>query len=295
MFPEGPVLFGGDLTGGNIVVWNLETGSQRAYPGFDNWAFRLGPSYRGDHVVVMHDTTGMLGEWELWPNLQLLDTVRLASNLPWIAAAVGPNAYLLAYHNETIAQFPGVTRSFGLISPSHIVLSDSQQRAIVAGHWSDGIPVFDTGIGDTAFTVPLQLLNGAVFSHDGTRLYLVGSDQVLDGLTRLILVNAGSGAPLGEDTLPATNEGYAVALAPSEGFLFVLAKMDSLPQVLVFDSETLTLVGTLIVPHPWSAPCTFSTSICSQGVISIDESTRTLYLAIPGNTATVIHRFDLLQ
>ncbi len=291
-FPQGPVGLGLSDPGGREMqgVWNLstETGFQ-FLPRFRSSGYGPGPSYRGLTVAVFQDTTGMIGEWDLWPTLRFVDTVRGVTTHQRLTAVIGPEHYLLAFGNGLTGRFQGASKLYTPDDVTRGFISTTAGRALVDGK-AARVPVFDIVAGDSAYTLPLRSIHGAAFSREGARLYLSGT-YGFGQPSVLLTVDPADGSVVAEDTLPPGTDGFDLALDLSESLLFLLARVDSAPSLLVLDTRTLRRIGVLTVPAEQHGICEID---CLSYRIGIDESRRTVYLTAPGYPI-VVHRFDLLR
>jgi hypothetical protein len=296
LFPGGPVVVG-ESAPNSISVWDLRGGTLRSLAGSGGFGYGLGPSYLGEHVRLAMTSSNRMGIWQLWPTIQLVDSLPISTGALRTVAMLGPNAYLLVYSHTLVTTFGGLSRYFPLNSSKyHFALSLAAGRVVVDGYLPYAIPVIDISTGDAAYSIPLREVNAAEFSEDGSHLYVAGSDSTsYDGRT-LQRRDAGSGEVLAETKLPGGYRGNGLAVDPGDVTLFVGSDADSLPVVLVYDAATLRLLGRLTVPDTPNARCDLSG--CLGEVLYVDESTQSLFLAVDGNFPTwtlPIHRFALLS
>lgn len=282
-FPEGPVGLGARWTG-ELGMWGLLTGHFTPLNDLNYSGFAMGPSFRGPTYGTNMDKTGVVVEWQLWPVVRPVDTV--PGTPARVAVVLAPDDHVLGYSNQTSTVVNGVHRSFEGDEASRGFLSAAGGRALLDGGAFHGVPVFDALTGDSAYHLPLRRVSGAVFTRDGARLYLVGRSD-LSTYNRLLAVDAATGDVLAQDSLPGGTEGIDLALDLAESFLILATYFEGEPFVLIYDPQTLAHLGTLSLP-PEAGSCCFSARV------AVDESTRSIFLALPGDLLRV-YRFDLLR
>jgi hypothetical protein len=296
--PQGPVVLG-NVPAGHVGMLNPVTGIFTEFPGL--WApsvtsgYNVAPSYQGADVFTLRDTSGVVGEWRLWPAPVMLDTVGSGFKGQFTRHIVPfrSDIYLQTGSHTSTTFSPGGNRMFTTESVWANFISVAADRAVAGSNVGQpGIQVFDMASGDTAFTLPIRSSFGAAFSADGSLLFASGGEP--PDLKHLLRVDAAAGNVLARDSAPAGVLKYSVALSSSGNRLYVAGEANGRPRVLVYDAVTLALVASLSVPDGESFDCALT---CWEGAISLDEPFGKLYYTVPSDLPDVptrVYGFDVL-
>jgi hypothetical protein len=294
---NGPVVIGN--LGSGIGVLSPSTGLIIKYPTLSppslGSGYNIAPSYRGTDVFVLRDTSLIVGEWRLWTVPTFLDTVAsgFQGGFTRHVVSLAPDVYLITGSHTTTSYSPTGQRYFTTESVWANFLSPAGNRALIGSSASvPGAQVIDMTTGDTAYTLPLSRSLGAAFSTDGAWLYASGGPLSTLNSNEVVKVDATTGAVVSHDSAPADVLKWAMGLSLSGQRLFVAGERNSLPVLLVYDTETMALIGTLEVPASESEDCFF---FCWQGAITVDDPYGKVYYTLPGSTwENRVYEFDIL-
>jgi DNA-binding beta-propeller fold protein YncE len=142
--------------------------------------------------------------------------------------------------------------------------------------------------GDTLYRLPMPSLGGAAFTSDGATLY-VASGQYPNN-EQILSVNAATGAVTAQGSLPAGLDANDIALDATASHLFVAVRHDDVPEVLVYDTGSLSLVGRLTgLPD---AMCLYPGY---DVAIAVDDGSSTVFVVNGTNSiSTCIWEFDMV-
>lgn len=291
---QGLVALGTVWTSGRgwVAAASLSSGTVTTFVGLSSIGSTVGPSFRGPDVALLIDSAGTMGEWRLSPVPTLIDTVgaRYLNAGANVVAAFADSSYIALHGNA------GTTKAgpWLIASPERVYLSPRGDRATVSASVTrPGIPVFDMQTGDTAYTLPVQIVTAATFSRDGSKLYVGGGDpsNITYVRNQLYALDATTGVVLAHDSLPPlTRQAASLALDFSEHLLFVASESAGVPQVLVYDASTLALLGTLAANGSLAWDCQYW---CDTGTLAVDDSRRTIYYVVSKDNAVIL-RFDMM-
>ncbi len=127
------------------------------------------------------------------------------------------------------------------------------------------------------------MTHGAAFTVDGSTLYAVGTETV-------VALDASTGALQASAVLPAGTDAFGLALADGETHILILGQVGPVPEILVYDVPTMTLVGRLVAPA--NAGCDCVGSLDAAVIAALAPPT--IYVMGYGGNATVIWEFDML-
>jgi hypothetical protein len=136
-----------------------------------------------------------------------------------------------------------------------------------------GVPVFDAATAGIAYRAPLRGSHGVDWSPDGSRLVMGGRGMVSPYPPHLVVLDAGTGALLGEKAF--TQPIAAVASDDLRPYLYVVLEDNVHGLALqVLDKATLEVVATM---RP-SAVTTAETGCCYRAVIAPSRVTSTVHV-----------------
>ncbi len=265
----------------------VETGVQAPWLGNTHG---VGASYQSGHLIL-RDSTGALGDWQVWPTLAYSDTVP-AVIFSRTAHRLANQVWLFSSNHQTTVRRSGAPDIVvSQEDPWGIALSQAADRAVMNSSFTavGGAPVFQMSTGDTVYRLPVGP-HGSAFTSDGSTLFVVG--EALPPGGKILKVNAATGAILASGGPPVAVSMAGLVLSADESRIFVGAMTDSIPEVLVFDASNLNLVGHLAAT-PATACSSCGANHLFQAGLALDEVTGTLFVVSQGEPAP-IWEFDLL-
>lgn len=279
---------------GSISIVDLRTAQTAVETGVQapwlDYAHGVGGSYQSGHLIL-RDSTGELGDWQVRPTLAHSDTVP-AVIFSRTAHRLANQVWLFASNHETWVRRSGAPDIMARQEdPWGIALSQAADRAVMNSFFTvlGGSPVFQMSTGDTVYRLPVGP-RGAAFTSDGSTLFVVG--EALPPGGKILKVNAATGAILASGGPPVAVSMAGLVLSADESRIFVGAMTDSIPEVLVFDASNLNLVGHLAAT-PGTACSSCGSNLLFQAALAMDEATGTLFVVSQGEPA-LIWEFDLL-
>jgi DNA-binding beta-propeller fold protein YncE len=293
---QAPVVLG-NTAGDNIAMISPVSGSVTSFPTLfpPGAPYNIAPSYQGSDVFVLRDTSGVVGEWRLWPVPTMLDTVASGFKFQFTRHVVtfAPDIYLITGSHTSTSFSPTGNRFFTTESVWANFLSPAGDRAVIGSNVGQpGTLVMDMTTGDSAFTLPVHATIGAAFSPDGSLLFATGGEYF--NTNQLMRVNAATGTVIVHDSLPADTYKNSLALSGSGNRIYVAGERNGRPRLLVYDAATLAMVANLAVADDDSFDCALT---CWEGVISLDEPFGRVYFTIPSDlpgVPTRVYGFDIL-
>ncbi len=90
--------------------------------------------------------------------------------------------------------------------------------------------------------------------------------------------------------LPPGWRAFGLALATNETRILVLGQVGEVPEILVYDAATMTLVGRLLAPSTAGCDCIG----WLDAALIAGHAPETIYVMGYGGNATVIWEFDML-
>ncbi len=294
--PDGPVGIAGLYPGtppGGIGIVNLREGSTEMVPGvrpLDAGALRgVGATYKPG-TFILWDSTDTPGEWQLLPTLAFIDTLPTGAQNRFNrnVARLSDSVWLVTHNHESGVLRPGATGiGFQFEDPYAFHLSVPADRALMSG---GGSMVIQMSTGDTIYRMPINLTYGAAFTADGSTLYVTGYLPSA-GSEGVVALDAATGTLQASAMLPASlNRAFGLALAADETRILVLRQVGYVPEILVYEIGTMTLVGRLLAPESADCGCI---GWLDAAVIA-DDATSTIFVMGWGNDGTVIWAFDML-
>jgi hypothetical protein len=292
--PNGPVAIGGiypqPLTGA-IGIVDLRTAQIRVESGVSPVDFfdghGAGVTYDPTRLIL-RDSTGKIGEWQFTPTLAYVDSVPPGGAFSRNLARLSEQVWLFEFNHVTNV-IRASSPSFGVAfeDPFRARLSVAADRAILGAWYGEpGAVVFRMSTGDTLYRLPISSpVVDAAFTADGLTLYVVGW---VSNTPKILSVTAATGAVTGQILLSPDEGTSAIALDATASHLFVTAFHDP-PVVLVYDTETLALVGRLqALPD---ATCVFPGYDVSM---TVDDGSATVFVVNGTSGTTCIWEFDML-
>lgn len=259
---------------------DLRTNAVTAFPAAVhrvNCMRGVGPTH--DAAVFLTSDCGLRsGRWRLWRAPTRLDSAIASTDR--IAAQLGDSAFLVAAHHWVRVQHSraavGPLRTFEEVNG--FVFSPRGDRVIqyYGRSLENGVPVWSTATGDTAFTLhDARAATAGGFTPEGDTLYLA----VWDSLFRLVRLDATTGERMGEARIPVAAED--VVVDPVAPYVYVFGWTSARePRIGVYHRDDLSLVAQIQAPpasqnpQPEAAlPCYF----CDNRMF-IDPSLRVLYV-----------------
>lgn len=293
--PSGPVGIAGIYPGsppGAIGIVNLREARTDVAFGvrpLDAGMLRgVGATYKPG-TFILWDSAGITGEWQLLPTLAFIDTVPTAVQNPSNrnVARLSDNVWLVTHNHRSDVVRPGLpTIEFQFEDPFAFHLSVPADRALMSG---GGSMVIQMSTGDTLYRMPITTTHGAAFTADGATLYAAGY-LPSSGSEGVVALNAPTGALKAQVGLPAGPQAFGVTLASNETRLLILRQVGEVPEVLVYDVATMTLLGRLLTPETASCGCI---GWLDASVIA-GHAPETIYVMGYGGNTTVIWEFDML-
>jgi hypothetical protein len=293
---EGPIGIAGLYPGqppGGIGLVNLRLAQTEVVSGLrplDAMMLRgVGASYRPG-TFILWDSTATAGEWQLLPTLAFIDTVPTAAQnvLNRNVARLSETVWLVTHNHYTaVLRLGAPTIEFQFEDPYAFHLSVPADRALMSG---GGSMVLRMSTGDTLYRLPLTLTYGAAFSANGSTLYATGwlPSAGSDGVVAL---DAATGALQASAALPpSSSRAFGLALTAGETRLLILRQVGYVPEILVYDIGTMSLVGRLLAPESADCGCV---GWLDAAVIA-DDATSTAYVLGWGHNSTVVWAFDML-
>ncbi len=280
-----------------VAAVNLTDGQETIYPSVKapGGYYGVGLSHRSADEFILTDSAGTVGIWHLWPAMVRLDTVPFALSPLRQVALLSDSIWLLtsSHYSVTRTETRTIVPLFALPteSPWQIFISPTKDRATLATVGGvGGAPVFDPLSGDTSYMIHgFSNVGWAGFSPDGSRLAVVGG-RAYGYDDSLLVVRASDGQPVVSARLPVGVVPMTLAYDPVKPLLFVGAQRDSLPSVLIYDSNTLALLGELAGNDCGQDYCHFTGW---SGAMAVDRSRNRLYVIWPHYPAP-LWSFDLL-
>ena len=280
---------------GSIGIVDLRTAQTAVETGVQppQWAnaHGVGASFQSGHLIL-RDSTGTLGDWQVRPTLVYADTVPTVAFSRQVARLADQVWVFTSNHTTTVRRSGAPDILVQQEDPWGFHLSAAADRALmnsgltVAG----GSPVFRMSTGDTVFRLPIGV-RGAAFSQDGQTLFVVGENGI--NPDEILAVSAATGAVIGNANL-STNllKASGLALSADGSHIFVGAMKDSIPQVLVFDAGSLNQIGHLAATTA-TACSSCGANLLFQAALAVDDATGTVFLVSQGEPA-LIWEFDAL-
>ncbi len=287
--PSGPVGIAGIYPGlppGAIGIVNLREARADLVLGvrpLQAGALRgVGATYKPG-TFILWDSADVAGEWQLLPTVAFSDTVPTAAQNIFNrnVARLSENVWLVTHNHRTdVVRSGAPTIEFQFEDPYAFHLSVPADRALMSG---GGSMVLRMSTGDTVYRMPISTTLGAAFTTDGSTLYAAGSEAV-------VALDAGSGALQGQVALPPGWRAFGLALATDETRILVLGQVGEVPEILVYDAATMTLVGRLLAPPTAGCDCIG----WLDAALIAGHAPETIYVMGYGGNATVIWEFDML-
>lgn len=244
--------------------------------------FGVQPSYQANRFVL-RDSTGLLGDWRLFPTPQFLDTAGVQAAARHITQ-LNDTTWLATFDHGYWVTTPSGTYSNPqlLYNPLRLTFSPNGQRLAFAAPAVQalGAPVFAVPSGDTVFTYSGIVPAGAIFSRFADELF--SSVTVQAGVDTLLAIRASDGVRIGAVPLPAGYRGFALAADAKVNRLYQVAESSGTQALLVYDGATLGMVGRLRC-----AGACGNTEVWSAGV-AIDTVSNKIHVAFPGSPIPII-------
>ena len=248
----------------------------------------VGATYKPG-TFILWDSADIAGEWQLLPAVAFSDTVptALQNVLNRNVARLSEDVWLVTHNHATdVVRSGAPTIRFQFEDPFAFHLSLTADRALMSG---GGSMVLRMSTGDTVYRMPITTTHGAAFTADGSTLYATGYLPP-SGSEAVVALDAATGATQGQVVLPAGSSAFGLALATGESRILVLGQEGNVPEILVYDVATMTLVGRLLAPP--SATCECSGWL--DAALIAGHAPETIYVMGYGGNATVIWEFDML-
>ncbi|MGB7213266.1 MAG: hypothetical protein WBC97_11655 [Gemmatimonadales bacterium] len=295
----------GSTPAGNVAVADLPSGTVTSYglrySGFD----AVGPSYRAGVVTVPGATiTDSSGLWQLGPNSTRLGALPFNSQrYQW---EIGPHTWLEGFSESIkplITLDSGATwqlgvptqSTYGVTNITRVAYSPRADRVAITGIFPDdsGAVVIDPATGAWAYHVSgIYEVYDAVFSADGSVLYLAAALTGHIGWSRLFSVDAITGAVLHVAPMPDSATALAVAVDPGTGQVAALFGDSYIGSttlgIAVFDPTSLAQTATLRVP---AGPAQTCPANCYPTALIISNRDRAAFALLAQDKVV---RFDLL-
>ena len=291
-----PAILGTAFASQDLASFDLVTGIVTDYPGIKSGGEFTYPVSVTEYETSVTTAAGAdtVAVTQLYPTVVSRFTFS-PIGLPRQAVALSDSLYIATSHHSAYIRSLDNSRlvwSGGLEEPFKTILSPDSRLVIVTGSTGTdapyGVPVFDARSGESLFVAPVRHVGGAVFSPDGSVLYVVGGQY--PEFDTLRVVSTATGATIGTAVLPDTAMGLGLSLDAQSGTLYVSAQLAGTGEVLVFDATTLTHRGTL----PTGVNCG---QFCEATTL-LDAPAHRLYMAGPtlstGAPSAKVFIFDLL-
>lgn len=179
-------------------------------------------------------------------------------------------------------------------SPWRVFVSAAARRATISENVTfGGVPVFDTESGDTAFSLPIQGLEGAAFSQSGGLLFAVGG--LYYSPHDLVRVDAATGAVHAQTQLPDSLAGFSLAYDDALDRVYVAAfrgQIRGLSEVFLVVLRGADLTPIAVLAAGEDCDTALAAIGCWEGELVLDGNT--VHVALPGASATRDLVFDLL-
>jgi hypothetical protein len=216
-----------------------------------------GPGATPDpEVVLLRPLGGEVASWRLDGVPHVVEMHPEVTAARGNVARLGPQTWYLSHedrlevwHRETTTD-PFTIQSTPATEAGGIRISPRGDRAAVRvgriGDTEPGVPVFGLPGGEVAYHLPLRSVQDADWSADGGLLAVVGGATAGAVTGSVLLLDAGSGAvrQLATTTRPV----FSVAFDARRPLVYVGTTTESVhPAVLVYDRETLALLGEMRV------------------------------------------------
>ncbi|MEO8295880.1 MAG: hypothetical protein ABI613_10235 [Gemmatimonadota bacterium] len=238
---------------------------------------------------ILRDSTGALGEWQVYPTLAYVDTTPDLALTRQIAH-LHDQVWIVTHTHLTDLLRPGQPdSSIQIEDPWRISLFPAADRAVINGGYIGRAPVFEMSTGNVAYTIPIDAIAGAASTSNGSRLFVVG-DSV--GETQVRMLDASTGSVIQKLAVVSGDFVSGLALSANGLQLFMGTLVDSLPGVIVFDvgANSLTLAGRLIAAT--DAACPANCNALVDAAVVEDAGSGTIFLVSLGDPG-LIWEFDL--
>jgi hypothetical protein len=296
-FAGGPYLIAGQYaqhSGGSITVVDIGQAAQRVEIGVQqpdaSRGHGVGVSYNPFNVIL-RDSTGALGEWQVFPTLAWVDTVATYPFFTRSMARLSSTVWLVTENHQTqILRSTAPDIQVQIEDPFRFHLSTALDRAILSAGYQEGAVVFAMSTGDTVYRLPFNFVGGAAFDETGGILYVLARQGFAFDNPVLLAVDAGTGSVRNQLALPHNLEtGWLVFRPGTPGIILVGVTDNGVQGLLIVDAEGFQIAGRLLVPG--SVACTDIN--CSLFSSTLAADNRTAWLVSPGEPA-LIWEFDLL-
>lgn len=294
--PSGPQAIGGispQPAGGAIGIVDLRTAQVRIESGVQPTGFDgghgAGVTYDPTRLILL-DSADTIGEWQFIPTMAFMDPAPYVGSPPRNIARLSDQVWLFAFNHMTAVYRTGLPDvQVQIEDPWRFHLSVAADRAILSAFYlADGAIVFQMSTGDTLYRLPMPSLGGAAFTSDGATLYVASGQFPNNEL--ILAVNAATGAVTDQGSLPAGVDANDIALDAAGSHLFVAVRHDDVPEVLVYDTGSLSLVGRLLALP--DATCVYPGY---DVAIAVDDGSSTVFVVNgTSGSSTCIWEFDML-
>jgi hypothetical protein len=271
---------------------NLRTAQLSELPGVGpvNFISGHGAGATADPTrTIFRDSLGVIGEWQVIPSLAYRDTVPALGGTPRNLARLSDSVWLITYaHATTVVRGSLPRYDVAIEDPWRFTLSPVADRAILSAWYGANAVVFQMSTGDTLYRLPVHSVGGAAFTNDGNTLYVAsGQASLFQGI---LAADAGTGAVSATTAFEPAVVAQDLGLNAGGSLAFVLTSVGNVPEVLVYRTATLELVGRLRAPL--DVACSFPDY---DDAIAVDDGSSTIF-ALNGTNGAVlcIWEFDML-
>ena len=231
-----------------LAIARVETGVQQ--PDLSG-GHGVGVSYNPFNMIL-RDSTGTLGEWQVFPTLAWVDTVASYPYHVRNMARLSHTVWMVSENHQTwILRSTAPDIQVQIEDPYRFHVSTATDRVVLSALYLDGAVVFAMSTGDTVYRLPLNTVTGATFDEGASIMFAMGTPipSVPNGPDVLIAVNAETGTLLNQLTLPTGLETGSLVYVPgSPGVILIGVRDDGVQGLLVVDQETFAIIGRPSVP-----------------------------------------------
>jgi hypothetical protein len=296
-------LIGNNHSDRSTVVLVPSAGSLTTLPGLVEPAgagvsYGPGVTPQPDQFLLSEATTGKIFSYRVWPALEQVSAMPDSIQSTWVhsnlVGQASDSTWIFSNDQFLTTVGPANSNMLDVRSSWANFLSPRGDRFVMMARASGlapvtWMPVLDSRTGGIAFLMDgVSLVQWAAWSPTGEELFVLGRGN--DPSDSLYRFDATTGARLAAAGLPDSVWAGRIEHDPLQPRLYVQAQVGCLQRLLVYDANTLSLLGTLPASGPTG--CQIPGVLPTWG-LAIEPTGRRGYIVGIGDPVP-IYTFDLL-